>query len=163
MPISETEVSKTINLKRKLSKIENKQAALDEVGEFIRDSILDHLGEASTPVSGGAYKATLSPDYKKFKSKISGNTSANMELYGDMLDSLEYKIDESAGTVTIGIFDESEARKAYGHHTGFKGHPNAKMRGNKNKRQFIPNSSQSFKDEITRGIQRILDEYASED
>ena len=86
-----------------------------------------------------------------------------MELYGDMLDSLNYETDEIAGTVKIGIFDESEARKAYGHHTGFKGHPNKKMRSNSNKRQFIPNSKQSFKDEITRGIERILDEYASED
>lgn len=163
MPISEKEVSKTINLKRKLSKIADKKTALEEIGEFVRDSILDSLAEAETPISGGVYNKNLSPLYKKIKAKISGSTQANMELYGDMLDSLDYETDESAGTVTIGIFDETEARKAYGHHTGFKGHPNSKMRSNSNKRQFIPNSKQSFKDEITRGIERILDEYASED
>ena len=127
------------------------------------DSILDSVGSAKTPIEGGAYKSSLNPIYAKIKSKISGGKNANMELYGDMLDALEYRIDEASGTVEVGIYDEDEAAKAYGHHSGFKGHPSSKMRGNKNKRQFIPNSKQKFKEEIRRGIDRILDEYASED
>ena len=155
-------MSKTIKLN--LSKIKkNKKAAIEEVGEFIRDSILDHVGEAKTPIDGGKNFSPLSESYKKIKSKISGNTTANMELFGDMLDSLEYKTNAKTGELTIGIFDEDEAIKAYGHHTAFKGHPNPEMRKRKNRRQFIPNSGQRFNDEITRGIQRILDEYASED
>lgn len=162
MPITKKEVSKTISLKSKLRNIEDKKSALEEVGEYLRDSILDSLGDAETPVQGGSYKATLSDPYKKIKAKISGSKDANLELFGDMLDALDYNINPRKGTVTVGIFDDEQAEKAYGHNTGFKGHPNPKMRGNKNKRQFIPNSKQKFKEEIMNGIDRILKDYASE-
>lgn len=156
-------MTKELDLTRKLNKIKNKtlrKEAANEVGQFLVDYILDKVGESASPVDKGIYKPSLTKDYKKVKSEISGNTQANMELFGDMLDSLEYTVKD--GKVEVGIFDKDQAAKAYGHNTGFKGHPNAKMRGNKYKRQFIPSKSKNFNKEAREEINRIIDDYASE-
>jgi len=157
-------VTKELDLTKKLNKIKDKNLrdeAANEVGQFLVDYILDKVGESSSPVEKGIYESILTKDYKKVKSEISGNTSANMELFGDMLDALEYTVND--GKVEVGIFDQDQAVKAYGHNTGFKGHPNAKMRGNKYKRQFIPSKSKNFNKEAREGISRIIDDYASKD
>lgn len=156
-------MTKELNLTKKLNKIKNKnlrKEAANEVGQFLVDYILDKVGESASPVDKGIYKSSLTKNYKKVKSEISGNTQANMELFGDMLDSLEYTVKD--GKVEVGIFDKDQAAKAYGHNTGFKGHPNAKMRGNKYKRQFIPSKSKNFNKEAREEINRIIDDYASE-
>ena len=159
-------MTKELNLTRKLNKIKNKnlrKEAANEVGQFLVDYILDKVGQAESPVKNGKYNPTLTKKYKKIKGDISGNSKANMELFGDMLDALEYTAKD--GIIEVGIFDSDQAKKAYGHNTGFSGHPNSEMRGNKYKRQFIPNKSGKtgrFNDDAYEEINRIIDDYASE-
>ena len=163
MAIEKTKVTKELNLTKKLNKITNKKnrkEAEKEVGEFLINYILDKVGQAESPVEKGVYNPSLTKAYKKEKGDISGNSTANMELFGDMLDALEYKAKD--GIVEVGIFDSDQAKKAYGHNTGFSGHPNSKMRGNKYKRQFIPSKSKNFNKEAREEINRIIDDYASE-
>ena len=113
---------------------------LNEIGDYLKVSILDYVGQAETPVSGGKFKATLSPDYAERE----GKDQANLDQTGSMLDSLTFEV---TGTkVIIGIFDSDQAPKAFNHNTG----DTLPMR------QFIPTEDQTFKRDIMRGIDEII-------
>lgn len=145
----------------KLDKPESKRdktKAMKEIAEYVRDELLQHYGDGESPVSKGKWKRKLSKEYEKFKEGISGSDIANMELYGDMLDSLEYKIE--GNKIKIGWFDTSEAPKAYGHQTGFEGHPTIKKGP---VRQLLPNDGQKLKPDIREGMKAIAKEFIEED
>jgi hypothetical protein len=148
-------VTKKINLKNVLRKMNSDQKAetLEEVGEFIVTSILDNVGSAKSPVHKGKYKKSLSPDYKKLKSAISGNSTANMELYGDMLDALEFKITDQEGILEVGYFEESGQVAKADNHNKFS----AKSKKTKLPyRQHIPRPNERFKDDIMSEVVRII-------
>lgn len=130
---------------------ESKAELLDDVGEYLVESILDYVGSAKTPVAGGSYDSTLSDSYAKYHK--AGDTLANLDLNGDMLSALTFEPDYETGTIKIGIFDEGQAIKAYNHNVG----------DTLPQRQFIPEEDQLFKAEILRGVKRILDEYREAD
>ena len=137
-----------------LSRSEKKRVK-DEAGEYLVDSILEYVSKGSSPVSGGQYKRSLSKEYKKVKSKISSSGIANMELYGDMLDSLTYK--RTRDGVEVGIFDTEQAKKADGHnHSGVFG--TSKLP----KREFIPKPGQTFKPKINKELNQIIEEAKEE-
>lgn len=156
MPISLDEVSYEFflpeDLLDSLSDLSNKdrKRLIDEVADYLRDSVLDYVGEAKTPVAKGKYASKLSKDYAD--AQKSGDRLANLDLYGDMLNALEVIPDYEAGKVTIGIFDDSQTAKAYNHNVG----------DTLPKRQFIPDEGQNFKPEIIRGVKRIIEDYLDE-
>ena len=119
-----------------------------EVGNFVVEEILRSVSSASTPVSGGKYKATLSKDYAD--EEKGGNRTANLELEGDMLDSLEFK--NTREGVEVGIFKASEVPKADGHNN-FSGKSKLPTR------QFIPKENEKFKRNIEKGIKDIVNEF----
>ena len=131
-----------------------RDAINEEVGTYLVEQTLKDVGQSKSPVKGGRFRAQLTKEYAEVKSGIAGSTRANMELYGDMLDALEYK--KSAKGVWVGINDSKQAVKAYGHNTGFKGHPNSKMRGDKYKREFIPKKGQGYKASIDKEVNKII-------
>jgi hypothetical protein len=128
--------------------VQVRQELVDEIGEFLLDSILDYVGESKSPVAGGKFKRELSDAYKK----IAGKENANLDFTGSMLDSLEIIPDYDSGVITIGIFDPSETPKAFNHQTG----------DTLPVRQFIPNDGELLKAEILRGVGRIIEEYLNE-
>jgi len=128
---------------------ELREEALNDIGEYLLDSILDYVGSSRSPVAGGEFRASLSPDY----AKRAGKDRADLDLTGSMLNSLEYSYDADSGTVTLGIFEEDEIPKAYNHNVG----------DTLPKRQFLPEEEETFKAEIIRGVGRILSEYLEED
>ena len=112
------------------------------------NSILDYVGEAKSPVSGGKYKAKLSPEYAKEK----GTTLANLDLNGDMLSSLEFvplSLTKDKIVLEVGIFDEDQAIKSYNHNKG----------DTLPQRQFIPDKGEKFKKDILNGLEDILNDY----
>lgn len=123
---------------------------VNEVGDYLVQSILDYVGEAKSPVAGGKYKATLSESYAN--SQKMGDTMANLDLNGDMLNALTFKTNAENGTVTVGIFEDTQAIKSYNHNTG----------DTLPQRQFIPGEDQLLKAEIIRGVRRILQGYIEE-
>jgi hypothetical protein len=133
-----------------------KESIKEDIAEYILNSILDSVADAKSPVSGEGWKKTLSKDYKQKKAEISGNTTANMELFGDMLDSLTYRI--SGNRIEVGFFDKEQAKKADGH-----GH-NQIFGENKYlpRRRIIPDEDQTFKKDIISNVERIIAD-ASED
>lgn len=133
-----------------------RKEALDEVAEFIKEQVLSHVGDGQSPVANGKFKKTLSSDYKKKKSEISGVTYANLELHGDMLDALEV-VAKRGSKLSLQIQGE-EAAKADGHNN-FSGDSNLPAR------EFIPNQDkgQTFKRQIWSGVKNILSKYEEED
>jgi hypothetical protein len=110
----------------------------EEVGDFLVETILSDVADAKSPVAGESFPK-LSKDYKKLKVSEGGSPVPNMELSGEMLDSLTHH--GSGSTVEVGFFDE-QAWKADGH-LKFSGEKNATP-----KRRFLPAEGQHFKSPI---------------
>jgi hypothetical protein len=133
-----------------------RREALEEIADYVRTEILQYVGDAKSPVKGGAWKASLSPAYAKLKAEISGSSKANMELTGDMLDAMECVI-TSRGTLELRI-KGAEAAKADGHNN-FSGDSSLPAR------EFIPNEDkgQTFKQPILNGMKQIARAFIDEE
>jgi hypothetical protein len=153
VPISQEQVTKEINLQLPSSLPDSvKEDIKKEVGDFVVTSILDYVGQGKSPVTGRGFKQ-LSKEYAE--DKKGGRREPNLDLEGDMLNSL--KAETTPNGIEVGIFDSSQAPKAYNHNEG----------DTLPRRQFIPEAKQRFVGEIEKGINdivksRIKDEIAGE-
>jgi hypothetical protein len=160
MAFSVDELTKKLSLKdieRKISvdipsnlSSREKKELLEEIGDYVKTAMLDLIGDGRSPVNGRQWKK-LSKDYAKTK----GSKEANMDLNGDMLDALDYKVFK--GELYVGWFDDEQAAKAYGHTTGMKGHP--WLDGVAPVRKLIPNEKENFTSEINSGIEMVVKEF----
>jgi hypothetical protein len=150
MPIKKEKVTKILNLNLKGIPKDKRDRAKRDVGEFVVNSILDRVGEGKSPVGKErTYFKKLNRDYAKREK--GGDTLPNLELFGDMLDSLKFE-DHKAG-IEVGIFEEKQAPKAFNHNT-------VKSKSNPlPKRKFIPDPNGKFRRDIESGIRDILGEY----
>jgi hypothetical protein len=163
-------VTKTLAMKRKLNKIvvKNDQGkvikkdtraerleALDEIGEFLVDEILSNAGEGKTSVKNGKWKKGLSKDYAAKKSQVSGETIANMELTGDMLDSLTYRVNKSKMELEVGFFEDEQAKKADNHNKFSAKSKKTKVPA----RQSIPRKKEKFRKSIETGVGKIIRDF----
>lgn len=125
---------------------------VDEMRQALADLVLEEtlnaVGQSKSPVAGETWKASLSPGYKKFKSKFSSVLRANMELHGDMLDKLECVVNR-AGNLELRITGKSESAKADGHnnHSGESVLP---------QRRFIPDDGQTFRRNIIQKMKSVI-------
>lgn len=97
-----------------------------EIGETVISEMKKSLKVGVSPVKG---ERRLEPyvNPKSYPGKLKPRSPVNLELSGDMLDALDYKV--SDGRVTVGIFDGKEAVKARAHNDG---------EGNMPRRHFMP-------------------------
>lgn len=153
MPITKSEVSYLldVDLPEGLTKSERDEL-LAEIGDYTVTSMLDYIGEGKSPVDGRSFKK-LSEKYADREK--GGSRVSNLELDGDMLDALEFEI--SKGKLKVGIFDEDQAIKAYGHQTGFEGHP--WLEGKAPARRILPEKGEEFVGRIKSGIDDIIEEF----
>lgn len=126
-----------------------KRQIKEDVGDFLIDTILERLSKQQTPISGEGYKATLDKKYKKRKLSEGGSGVPDMELKGDMLDSLKFK--NTTDGIEIGFFNK-QSWKADGH-LKFSGEEGFAPR-----RRFLPGDGQKFKRDIESEIQKIIAE-----
>jgi hypothetical protein len=149
MPITQDQVTKEIDLQ--LPDILPESVASEikrDVGDYVTVAILDYVGQGQSPVQGGKKFKQLSKEYAD--EEKGGRREPNLELNGDMLGSLTYKATDKG--VEVGIFDSSQAPKAYNHCVG----------DTLPKRQFIPDKSQSFVGEIEKGIRELVNKRIME-
>lgn len=125
---------------------ENLNDVKDQVGQLIVEGILKTVGGAKSPVQGENFPK-LSKDYKAFKLAHHGSGVPDLELTGDMLDSLTFK--RTKDGVEVGFFND-EAWKADGHNK-FSGKEN-----NTPKRRFLPAKGQEFISSIQGEAERII-------
>lgn len=154
--LSESEVWKEI--KPKLPSwldTDQREELLSEIGDYVTTAVLDMLADGYSPVKGVGSMPLLSDKYAD--EEKGGDKTPNLELSGDMLSALTYEND--AYSVKIGIWDDDQAIKAYGHITGMKGHPY--LAGKVPKRKLLPGDRESFVEDIQSGIETIIEEYLS--
>ncbi len=154
MAISQKKTTKEVKLSIPRSiRGEDRKALLDTIGEFLVAEIIQSVEAGVSPVQGqGEFKELSKPYADREKN---GDVKANLDLNGDMLNALTYKV-LSTNTIEVGIFDKDQAKKSYAHNTGYKGHPTLARKGLK--RQFIPDEKQKFDKTIRDGIDEIIQE-----
>lgn len=154
LTITRGELSQTIDLVEATGvDVTQSPELMRKIEQDIIDYIVDRT-HAGKGIGGKDWSASAySQSYKDslaFKAGGKGDT-VDLDLTGDMLGSLDV-LKESGGQIKIGIADESQLDKAYGHQTGFKGHPTIPQ--GKYKREFLG---------ITQGeLKDILAEYKAE-
>jgi hypothetical protein len=131
----------TLNLKG----IKDKKKAKEEAGKLIVEGIQDYLDQSESPVEGGKFKPR----------KVDGSRSILIEEY-DMRPAIESK-NRRGDQIEVGVYKKAEVKKAYGHNSGFKGHPNEKKM-KAHRREFIPASNKKFKDKITDRVNQRMNE-----
>ena len=131
--------------------------ALEAVADFVKESVLSTVGSGATPVEGGKWKKSLSKAYKKRKGDVSSSNFANLELHGDMLDSLDVVKKRGPKPLRL-LVDDDQMDKADGHNN-FSG------KSKLPERNFIPDASrgQRLSPKIRRGMKSILEEYSEDE
>jgi len=127
-----------------------KEDILNEVADYLVESILDKVGEEKSPVTGRQFKK-LSEQYKKRKKAEGSGTKANLQLEGDLLDSLIAEVDKGKIKITV---SENQQPKADGHNN-FSG------KSLLPRRPFIPDAqrNETFTKDIRDGANDIAMEY----
>lgn len=156
MSKSVSKVTYVLDLADKLEKVDNPRDVKREIGNFLVEQILSDVGESKSPVSGRSF-VKLNKKYQEFKKEFSSSAIPNLELHGDMLDSLTFK-DIGGGKIEVGIFDKTEAQKADNHNKFSSASEGTKVP----KRQFIPKPNESFRPAIRKEIKDIIDQAISE-
>jgi hypothetical protein len=132
--------------------LENRVELLDEIGEYLKFTMLDFIGDKKSPVDGDKFE-NLSSKYAK---KV-GHKYSDLQFEGDMLDALDFKTKPRKYEIQIGFFDKDQSAKAFGHTTGMEGHP--WLDGVTPKRKIIPIEGETFDDEIMDGIGTLIQDY----
>lgn len=131
---------------------DKRREALEIAASFLKEALLDYIGDGKSPVSGGKWIRKLEPEYKKKKIEESGVDFANLELSGDLLDSLSVDVEKNKIIIDVG---EDEYGKAEGHLTGIYGNKSDKVKP----RQFMPQGKEKFKKSILKDLEALLREY----
>jgi len=147
MPINKSKVTKILDLDLDGIPRDLREEAKAEVMDFIKEQMLADFGEATSPVTGRAFKK-LSKAYAEYKAGESSSVTPNMELTGEMLDALEV-VDKGGSKLEVGWWDEEQAVKAFNHTTG----------DTLPKRPLIPTPDEDFRGGIMREIDAILEGY----
>jgi len=158
-----TKVLKTLDLDLKdIPKSKQKEAKRD-VLEYLENEISRNVSKGVSPVKGERNFKSLSGPYAQGEKQ--GNSTPNLQLEGDLLDSLEFN-NKRGSKISVGYSaDNPEVEKADGHNQhsakakkDFWGEGKNKRKALP-KRRYIPEKDQSFKPNIEKGIDRILDKF----
>jgi len=152
---TKSETSSTLDLTEELKGLPKdvKLEVLEEVGEYLIEQTLLQVRAENSPVQGeGKFSSLISKEYKSLKKAEVGNTRPNLELSGEMLDSLDYKI--SGNNIKIGVYGTAAPRA--------DGHNNLSGESDLPKRRFLPDEGQSYKAPIKKEIDRIIADKIAE-
>ena len=135
-----------------------KDEALDEIADFVLESVLTDVGNQKSPVTGREFKR-LSKDYAEKKKAEGGTPVPNLEMEGDLMDSVRVK--KRGRKLVLTVDGELEQLKADNHN---KFSPESKATAVP-ARKFIPNAEEgeSFRPDIRRGIKELLSDYLEDD
>jgi hypothetical protein len=138
-------------------KSKDKKRILEDIGDIVLTEVTSMVGSGISPVTGRKFKK-LSKEYIEKKKEeggtILGGGGSNLELTGDMLQSLFVEVKDNKITLTV---SDSEQGKADGHNnfSGKSSLPERKFIPNeKNGETFIPKIRKAIKDYL---IQEVID------
>ena len=147
LKLTQEEVAQTIDLKKWTGKdLSSDPTLVREIGQSMIDYMLkradDNKGINNEPLIPNKYSKEYAESLEFIAAGKSRN-DVNMKLSGDMLGSID--LDDQGNIIKIKVGEEQSA-KAYGHMTGFKGHPTIPQ--GKYKRQFFGISKEEFDQQI---------------
>ncbi len=125
---------------------EARAKAKRDVGEYLLEAIQQAVGGQESPVSGEGKFKKLSKEYAARKMDEVGNKDPNLELYGDMLNALNFR--ETSSGIELGYFGK-EAPKADGHNN-FSGESKIPQR------RHLPDTGQGFTTDIEDNVRQII-------
>jgi hypothetical protein len=128
-----------------------RREALEAAAETLKIALLDYIGSATSPASGGKWTRSLTPGYAEQKSEDSSADFANLERTGAFLDSLTVNV---VGTDLVVDVDPEFYGRAEGFLTGQYGE-SSRIRP----RQFVPQGDGKFKRDILKQVRDALAEY----
>lgn len=135
--------------------VENRAAVKREVADYLVNEVLRKLDAGTSPVKGEGRFRILDPKYAK-KEK-GGVRTANLELEGDLKDSLK-AIPAEGSFIKYG-HEGSQVPKADGHNQLSSKAQTWAAKSGLSKRRYIPSDSQKFIPEITEEIEKIINEF----
>lgn len=152
--LSKSKIAQKIDLEEIVGKdISNDPALVAKIGQAMVDYMLERVDNGKG-IGGVKLASPYSESYAEsldFKAAGKSKRDINMKLTGDMLSAVDF--DQDGNTITLKIDAPDQAIKAYGHQTGFEGHPTIKGP----KRPFfglslkeIKNVASEFKSEVER-------------
>ena len=144
---SQSQVSKTVKLDLKGIPESQWAQVKREIGSFLEDAILDKISQGTSPVKG--MKAFKKLDQKYADAKKGGDNTPNLNLDGDLWDSIKAKSIGGEAAIEVGVFRKTEAPIAFNHNTG----------DTLPTRRFIPKQNQAFTDDIQQGIRDIIESF----
>lgn len=157
LTITEDKIEQKIKLSEIIGKdISDNETLVMKIGQEIVDYMKERI-ENGRGLNDIKLETPYSKEYSKSIDFIAAGKSrghVNMRLTGDMVDSIDV-IDTSGDEILIGITDGSQTAKAYGHQTGFKGHP---FLDGKHKRPFFGVSKSEIKENIISKYQDDINE-----
>jgi len=150
---SSNKTSATIDLSDELSGLNKsqKKELADQIGELLIEQALLSVADAKSPITGTAFTA-LSKEYAEHKMDEVGNKKPNLDVSGDMLQDLDFKI--NGDQIDWGVFG-SEAPKADGHN-------NLSGKSKLPERRFIPAKGQTFDESILSLVKDTVDAYKAD-
>ena len=154
--LTKNEVSQDIDLEEIVGR-EVPTAIAVAIGQEIIDRIIERTEDgkannnrsfpaAKNNAKGSKYSESY-VDSLEFKAFGKSKNPINMTLSGGMLESIDI-LEVEGGRLKIGIDDDVEAAKAYGHMTGMEGHPT--LQGKVKPRQFFGVTYSEIRDIVSR-------------
>lgn len=130
----------------------SRREALEAGAEYLRDAVLRKIAKGRSPVANGKWTRTLTKGYSKRKGEESSAKFANLELSGELLDSLDVSVDGSK--LVYGV-PSDQAGKAEGNNIGTYGRSKSTGRV----RRFIPIGDEKFSKDILSGLRDVLADF----
>jgi hypothetical protein len=134
---------------------ERKQDAKEEVSSYLVNETLRFLSKGTSPVKGEGRFRILNSKYAK--TQKGGVKTANLELEGDLKDSLISKPAEGA-FIKFG-HKGTQVPKADGHNQLSSKAQTWAVASGMPKRRYIPSDGQKFVSEITEEIEAIINDF----
>jgi len=134
---------------------ERKQDAKEEVADYLLNETLRFLSKGTSPVKGEGRFRILNQKYAK--NEKGGVRTANLELEGDLKDSLISK--PADGSFIKYGHKGTQVPKADGHNQLSEKAQTWAVSSGHPKRRYIPNDGQTFVSEITNEIRAIINDF----
>lgn len=121
--------------------------SLEDAADFLKEQILEHVGDERSPVSGHGRFPGLSKDYAAKKKADGHPPRPNLEYDGDLLEALDVYARKDGKIVVETRGREGAKADGHNNHSGESTLP---------LRRYIPADDETFKKPILDGIRRIL-------
>jgi phage gpG-like protein len=129
---------------------------MEEVADYLENEVMRTISKGVSPVKGEGNFQRLDAKYaKNFKG---GSRTSNLELEGDLKDSLIVK--PATGSFIKFGHEGAQVPKADGHNQISSKAKRWAVGAEMPKRRYIPDDGQKFKDNITSEIKKIIKDFS---